>query len=74
MSFVTISMYLILIDLDAGRNPPQILVGVKEAPYRSSTGETKAAVCECPHCYSTFWFHISDKTARRIRERINQKT
>jgi hypothetical protein len=45
------------------------VIGVKLAPPAMQKEDKKyAMMCECPKCFSVFWFHIFDDNAKTTKE------
>jgi hypothetical protein len=51
---------------DNAKPKREIVIGVGFDKGHSETGYT--AICECPKCFTKYWFHIWDKEAIRLAE------
>ena len=41
------------------------VVGVKELPSElQREGRSYAVICECPECFSQYWSHLPDESAK----------
>ncbi|MFA6423705.1 MAG: hypothetical protein WCV83_00125 [Candidatus Magasanikbacteria bacterium] len=47
-------------------------IGVKKAPISMQRQNKHYALCcECPKCFSKFWFHIDDQEAQTLKEVVD---
>jgi len=46
----------------------KLVIGVGVPSFtRNDAQDEYAAICECPECFSHFWFHISEITAKNLK-------